>query len=206
MGDRTARLLFSLFLGAAMLTGLLCRSAVAQRGPAKGPASSAGESKNTTKIQLASNSGPPGTAVVLPIYFTPEQGVEVGRVKLQVIFPSANLKFEKIERGIAKNVELSSNVSVSKSDKGVQMTTVTVIASVSSSESARKGLAAGMIGALDLRISPKAPHGIINLRTVAEAAELETDRPLKNVRGGSAKVDVAWVDAPPSVTCFFFSH
>jgi len=145
--------------------------------------------------------------VVLPIYFSPEQGVEVGSVRLLVTFPSANLKFEKLERGAtARNVGLTSEVHFGKNDQGVSTATLTVIATVASSEPSAKGISAGMLGTLTMRISDTARHGVIALRTAAEAMDLETNKPLQNVRAAGARVEVAWVDAPPSVTCFFFSH
>jgi hypothetical protein len=95
---------------------------------------------------------------------------------------------------------------ISKSAKGVETSSLTVLASFSSQEPSKKGFPAGMLGVLTLRISEKAHHGMINLRTVAEASELGSTEPLKNVRTSNAHVEVAWVDAPPSISCFFFSH
>jgi hypothetical protein len=57
--------------------------------------------KVTSRVTLGSSSGTPGTSLVVPIYFTPAEGLQVGRLKLDVNFVSTNLKFSKLDAGIA---------------------------------------------------------------------------------------------------------
>ena len=193
-----------------MLLSLLCHTATAQEDSRNVQEKGAIDPKNTTRLELASNIGPPGAVVVIPIYFTPAQGVEVGSLKLEVHFVSAFLKFEKFEGGPAAkmgNVDLSSNVKVGKNEQGMEVSTLTVLASFLSSELPKNGIPAGILGYLTMRLSEKAPPAaVIRLRTVAEGTELGSNKPLQNLRTSDGNVEVFWVDAPPSVNCFFFSH
>lgn len=203
------KLAFAICLGNILLLGLLCPVDAAQVNAGKASRKKAADAKTTTRLEIANNSGPPGTVVVLPIYFTPAPGVEAGRLKLAVTFESANLKFVKLEPGVAApkgNFGLSSDLKVSKSEKGLETATLTVLASISSPEPPTKGIPGGMLGYLTLRISEKARPGTIDLHIVAEGDEWGSNTPLKNLRTSHAHVEVAWVDAPPSISCFFFSH
>ena len=161
------------------------------------------------RIALASNSGPPGSSLVIPIYFTPAPGIVVGRLKVVVNCVSVNLKFESAERGVSAklpNLEFNSAVAVGKNDKGVETSTVTVVASFPSSAKSARGIPGGILGYLKLRISAKANAALIALRTKAEGTRLGSDAPLTNLTTADGQVEVAWVDAPPSVSCFFFAH
>src|SRR5512141_1807775 len=75
-----------------ILIGLLSQLAVAHDEP-EDP-----DAKKFTRITIPEGSGQPGMPVVLPVYFTPQEGVQVGHLKMAVTFVSANLKFEKVER------------------------------------------------------------------------------------------------------------
>src|SRR5581483_9625681 len=99
------------------LAGLLCHSAAAQQDKAKAAEKEEIDPKTTTRVTLGSSSGTPGTSVVVPIYFTPAESVQVGRLSVEVNFVSANLKFDKLERGIAAemgDVELKSETKTAK--------------------------------------------------------------------------------------------
>ncbi len=68
----------------------------AQEGLRRERERSASDSRTTTRVTLGSSSGTAGSTVVVPIYFTPAEGVEVARLKLEVNLVSVNLKFEKL--------------------------------------------------------------------------------------------------------------
>jgi cohesin domain-containing protein len=162
-----------------------------------------------TRIALASNSGPPGSSLVIPIYFTPAPGIAVGRLQVVVSFVSVNLKFESAERGVSAklpNLDFSSAVAVGKNDKGVETSTVTVVASFPASAKSARGIPGGILGYLKLQINAKANAALIALRTKAEGALLGSDAALANLTTVDGQVEIAWVDAPPSVSCFFFTH
>ena len=109
-----------------------------------------------TQISLGNTYNTPGTFVVVPIYFKPADGVQVGRLKLEVDFPSAYLKFEKLERGIAADigvVDLSSEVTAYKNDQGEETSKLTLVGSLASKESPAKGLASGLLANLTFRIN-----------------------------------------------------
>lgn len=167
--------------------------------------------KTTTRVTLGSSSGTPGTSVVVPIYFMPAEGVEVGRLKLDMSFVSASLKFSKIDAGIAAelgNVDLSNELKVGENEKGLETSTLTIIASFLSPEPPQKGIPAGLLGYLTMRIDEDARPASISLHATAEAAELGSNKPLENLRAFDAKVDVLVTgsELEPMVVCFFFSH
>jgi hypothetical protein len=183
-----------------------CQIAVAQQ-PSKHATQQRSANAAITTINLGSNAGPPGSVAVLPIYFKPANGIEVGSLTIQVRFPAATLKFEKLEPGPQfKSVQLSSDIATTKDPKGVATTTVTISALTSAANSEAKGIPAGMLASLSLKLNDKAPHGTVPLRTSAQATALGANEELSGVRAGPAHIEVQWVDAPPSVTCFLFSH
>ena len=58
------------------------------------------EDPQATRVTVGDGAGTPGASVVVPIYFTPGEGVEVGRLKLTVSYVSRNLKYSRIDRGL----------------------------------------------------------------------------------------------------------
>ena len=139
---------------------------------------------------------------------TPAEGTKVGRLKLEVTFVSANMKFEKVERGLAAemgNVELKSEMKQGKNDKGVETTTVTLQTSFSS-EPPEDGIPGGVLAYITLQVSDQARPAVIALHTVAEVGELGTNKPLKNLRIAESNVQVFAPGTQPAISCFFFSH
>jgi hypothetical protein len=191
----------------ALLGGWLCFTAVAQEDAGKAQAKEVVDPKTTTRITLGSTSGTPGTSVVVPIYFSPMEGAKVGRLKIVVNFVSANVKFDKLERGIAAemgDVEVTSDLKLGKNDKGVETSTLT--AEAVAPEAPKKGIAAGLLAYISLKISDTGRPAQLTLRTTAEATEFGTNKPLTNVRAFDAQVEVLAPGTQPAVACFFFSH
>jgi len=165
--------------------------------------------KTTTRLALGSTSGTPGTSVVVPIYLTPAEGLEIGRLKLEMNFISVNLKFDKLDAGIAAemgNVDLSTEVKNAKDEKDRDTTTITVLASFLTPNPPEKGIPAGLLAYMTLNINETARPANITLRTNAEASELKTKQPVKNLRTFDAKVEVVEPGTQPLVVCFFFTH
>ena len=165
--------------------------------------------KTTTRVTLGSSSGTPGTSLVVPIYFTPAEGVQVGRLKLDVNFVSANLKFSKLDRGIAAelgNVDVSTDMQVEENENGLETTTLSVTASLPSEEPSEKGIPAGLLGYLTMRIEEDGRPASITLRTSAEGSTFGSNEALENLVSFDAKVDVLAPGTQPIVACFFFTH
>ena len=163
----------------------------------------------TTRVTLGSSSGTPGTMLIVPIYMTPAQGVAVGRLQLGVNFVSANLKFSKLERGIAAemgNVEISTDLQVGENDDGVETSTLTITASFSSEEPPAEGIPSGLLAYLTLRIEEEGRQATITLRASAEGSELGTNKPLEDLRVVDSTVNVLAPGTEPIVACFFFTH
>ena len=157
-----------LCMSALFCAGLLCQALAAQEPSGKAPAKDAPDPRTTTRLTLGSTSGTPGDAVVVPIYYTPAEGAQVGRLKISVNFVSANLKFDKLERGIAAemgNVEVKSDLQVSKNDKGVETSTLLIEAAAPASP---KGpIPAGLLAYVSMKINESGRPATIALRTTA---------------------------------------
>ncbi len=165
--------------------------------------------KVTSRVTLGSSSGTPGTSLVVPIYFTPAEGLQVGRLKLDVNFVSTNLKFSKLDAGIAAelgNVTINADVQVGENEDGLETTTLAITASFPPGEPPEKGIPAGLLGYLTMRIEEDGRAASITLRTSAEGSSLGSNEPLKDLRSFDATVDVLAPGTQPLVACFFFTH
>jgi len=165
--------------------------------------------RTTTRVTLGGTSGTPGTQVVVPVYFSPAQNVEVGRLRLEVTYVSVNLKFSKLDTGIAAElggVDVQAEVRAGKTDRGLDTQTVIITASFLSPEPPAKGIPSGLLAYMTLNIGTDGRPASIGLRPTAEAAELRTNRPLQNLRAFPAQVDVLAPGTQPLISCFFFTH
>ena len=164
----------------------------------------------TTWIVLGSAYGTPGEFVVIPLRFQLAEGTQVGRLKLEVTFPSAYLKFEKLERGIASdvgNLILNSEVTPGKAGTGDENSKLTILGSLlplsSSNEPRSKTVPAGSLATLTFRIAEDWGPTTIQLKTSGEATEPGSNMPLKKFQTIDGTVDLL---VPGGMGCFFFSH
>lgn len=195
--------------GGLLVAVWLCHAAGAQEQQEKAREKEVGDPKATTRVTLGTSSGTPGNLVVVPIYFTPAQGAEVGRLKLEVNYVSANLTFTNLDAGLSAQmggVDLRSEVKAVKNDTGVDSEVLLITASFLSAEPPQKGIPGGLLGYLSFKISENGRPASIRLRAAAEANELGTNKPFQNVRAFEGKVEVLAPGSLPMVTCFFFSH
>jgi len=180
------------------------------RLPAQGGGGKSAQQKlypKITRIVLRGNSGIPGSSVVVPIYFTPAQGVAVGSIDLKVSFVSANLKFDKLQPGAgieSGDVKWESEVSTAKTPgAGIENTSLKIKILPSSSS---KSIPEGLLGYIILKIAETGRAAKINLATTAGATEFRSNKGLSNVQSVDAQVEVLAPSKEPAVTCFFFSH
>lgn len=165
--------------------------------------------RTTTRVAFEDFNATPGMSFSIPIYFTPEDGVEVGRLKVELSFISENLKFVKLDRGIVAdlgNLDLNGELKVGKNDKGSETSTLTIMASFPSPDVPEKGIHEGVLGYLVFRIGENGRAANIRLRASGEAIELKTNKPLQNFEAADATVDVFAPGDLPVVSCFFFTH
>ncbi|MBI4443550.1 MAG: hypothetical protein HY649_09280 [Acidobacteria bacterium] len=192
-----------------MLGYVIVPGAWSQEKAAAGLAENNQVMASRSRITMGSSAGTPGGSVAVPIYFTPGDGVQIGQLKLEVIFVSANLKFSRFERGVAAdlgNVGLSVYTRQRKNDQGIEETALTITASAASSEKPEKGLPPGLLMFLSLQVENDARPASITLHTSAQASELVTGNPVKDLLVTEAKVDVLEAGAQPLVVCFLFNH
>jgi cohesin domain-containing protein len=168
------------------------------------PATDAGAS-----VVLGGGTGSPGEQVVVPIYLRPPDGIAVGAMQLEINFVSVNLKYEKVEPGVAAdmgNVEVKGELKLGKNDKDVETSTLTVTATAPASGGDPKGIPAGLLAYITLQISDKGRPATIGLRTKLEATALGTGKKLDQLRAADSSVEVVAPGSAPSVGCFFFTH
>jgi Cohesin domain len=180
---------------------LLANEAVAQ-----GQSADRGD-KDTFRLALGSTSGEPGESVVVPVYFTPADTLQVSRLDIHVTFVSANLKFDNVEPGIAAemgNVKISHDLQLGKNDKGIETSSLSLLASAP--ESASQGIPSGLLAYIQLKISPSGRPATISLRTTVEATEKGNNRKLDQMTTPDATVEVIAPGSEPAVVCFFFTH
>lgn len=197
------------WIGGVLAAVWLCQSAVAQRISNRAQAQEQIDPKTTTRVTLGGTSGTPGTSVVVPIYFTPAENLQVGQLKLGVSYVSANLKFSKLDKGIAAElggVDVHAEVKEGKNERGLETQTVTVTASFLSPDPPKKGIPSGLLAYVTLKISDPARTVSITMHPAVEAAELATNKPVQNLRAFETKVDVLAPGTQPLISCFFFTH
>ncbi|MBI4460610.1 MAG: hypothetical protein HY648_11200 [Acidobacteria bacterium] len=167
-------------------------------------------SADITRLILGSASGEPGETAVVPIYFTPAEGVKAGRLKITVDFVSRNLKYSRIESSaIAQDagVDISAEAKEGKNAEGLETTTLTITASLPKPESSEKGIPFGLLGYMMLNVGAEARPAEINLRASAEARDPKSNQLLGNFEASGAVVDIIERGSQqPSLACFVFSH
>jgi hypothetical protein len=168
------------------------------------------DAKPTTRITVGNTTGSPGDMIVVPIYLSPAPGVEVGGLTLDISYVSVNLQFAKLDAGVTPGmdkVDLRSEVKEAKNEKGVETQTLRITGSLSSPEPPQKGISAGLLAYVTMKISEKGRTVSIALRGSAQATELGNNRPIQNLKVSDGTVDVVSPGvAEPMTTCFFFTH
>lgn len=196
----------------ARIAGLIlagCFAVASAQQATGGPPQESSGPKNASRVTLGDSDGNPGGSVVVPIYFAPAEGVEVGELKLDITFVSRSLKYSRLTRGLAAesgNVDVLAELKEGKNDKGLETSTVTINASIAAPKPGQKGIPAGLLGYITLQVSEKSGPANITLRTTAQAAELETKKPIQNLQTSDGLVDILAPGSEPLVSCFFFTH
>jgi hypothetical protein len=168
-----------------------------------------GGQKIAPHLTLGDSDGSPGGNIVVPIYFAPSEAVEVGELKFDINFVSRNLKYSSVKRGLAAesgNVDVHADLKEGKNDKGLEASTLTVVAAIAQPKPGQKGIPGGLLGYITLNVSDKAGPANITLRVTAQASELGTKKPVPSLKTTDGQVDILAAGSEPLVSCFFFSH
>jgi hypothetical protein len=190
-----------------LLTAVLC---LAVPGDSHGQAANEQfDPETTTRVTLGGTSGTPGTTVVVPVYFTPARNVAVGRLKLEVTYVSVNLKYAKLDKGIAAElggVDVAIEVRQGKTDRDLDTQTLVLTASFLSPEPPPSGIPSGLLAYITLNIGQDGRPASIGLRPTVEATLVGTNQPVPNLRAFQTQVDVLAPGTQPLLSCFFFTH
>lgn len=179
----------------------------AQKSNEAEPAAEEIDTKVVTRVTLGSGQGTPGTSVVVPIYFAPASGTEIGRLKINVSFISENLKFASLERGIAAEtgaVEMKTSLQTAKNDKNLEVSTLTIEANTPGP--GKSAIPAGLLGYLQMKINETGRPAKIAIHAQAAANVSGSGQAAANVRGFDGHVEVFAPGDMPAVNCFFFTH
>jgi hypothetical protein len=199
---------YKLLIVAIVASGVVnCAARVQDRQSAE--SKSTADQSTATRVTLGDSSATPGTMTMIPIYFTPQEGAALGSLKMEVNFVSVNLKFDKLQPGLAaenNEVELSSDSSTGKNDLGVETSTVTVKVNVSPSKSNSRGIPAGLLAYMTFRVSETGRLAKISLQLKAEGEELKSKKALQGIQATGSQIEVVAPDSQPAVACFFFTH
>lgn len=163
------------------------------------------------RITLGSQTGMPGTNVVVPLYYTPARGVELRSLSVEIEWVSQNLQFVRSERGISAEMigaDVASKVTGTEKDaKSLERSRLRVDASVVE-ENPRRGIPEGLLAYLTFKISTAAQPFAIELRPKLVSAttigSLGGKISKAELEAGAVRVELPGL--PPSVTCFFFTH
>lgn len=200
---RRSFLSFVTLVGLLVLTGDLFGLRSQETGSKSEPV----DPKVTTRLTLGSASGEPGTAVVVPIYFTPAEQSAIGSTTVTINFVSKNLKFSKVDLAAAAeqgNVEIKTATEMGKNDQGLETTTLTVDASVPAGSG--KAIPSGLLGYITFSVSQTAVPATISLRAEARGKSAGDGSPAKDIRAFGAQVEVLAEGEGGMVACFFFTH
>ena len=164
--------------------------------------------ENSTRVTLGGTSGTPGNGVVVPVYFTPQRGVAVGRLHLEVTYVSVNMKFSKLDKGIAAElggVDVAIEVQEGKNDKNLATQTLVINASFLEPQPPPTGIPSGLLAYITLNISDEGRPASISMTPTVEGT-LVSGEPVPNLRAIPAQVDVLAPGTQPLISCFFFTH
>ena len=164
--------------------------------------------ETTTRVTLGGTSGEPGANVVVPIYFSPARGVAVARVRLEVTYVSVNMKYSKLDKGIAAElggVDVAVEVREGKNDRDLATQTLTITASFLAPQPPPTGIPSGLLAYVTLSIGKDGRPASIGLRPTVEAT-LVAGGAVPNLRAFPTQVDVLAPGTQPVLSCFFFTH
>lgn len=164
--------------------------------------------ENSTRVTLGGTSGTPGNGVVVPVYFTPQRGVAVGRLHLEVTYVSLNLKYSKLDKGIAAElggVDVAIEVKEGKNAKDLETQTLIIDASFLEQPPPATGIPSGLLAYITLNISMEGRPASISLTPKVEGS-LVSGEPVPDLRAVASQVDVLAPGTQPLISCFFFTH
>ena len=163
------------------------------------------------RIVLGAQTATPGVNVVIALYYTPAQGVELRSLVVEVEWVSKHLQFVRSQRGIAAEMigaNVDTKVTGTRTDsESLERTTLRIDASVVE-ENPKRGLPEGLLAYLTFRVSSDAQPFAIELRpTLVSALDISSPaRKIAEAEMENGKVSVELPGLPPYVTCFFFTH
>lgn len=180
----------------------------ASRPPTASPPTRPLPATAITRVQLAANSAPPGTIATLPLYFRPAAGVVAGQLSAMLKFTGEELVFQGAElSAVSRKAGLELASEVQQDGAGAKRKT-TVRLSLKVAGNSAITIPSGVVATVRFKVADNAPHGgiPIQLEATAMSKEPATGGQAIRLRAENSKVDVPWVDAPPAVNCFFFTH
>ena len=185
--------------------------ASSQAGEEENAAENEGSNRTIARIALGAQTATTGVNVVIPLYYTPAQGVELRSLSVELEWVSQHLRFVRHQRGIAAETigaDVDATLTGTRTDaSSIERSTLRIDASVVE-EDPKRGLPEGLLAYLTFRVSPDAQPFAIELRPALVSA-LDISNPAKTIAQAemiNGKVSIELPGLPPYVTCFFFTH
>lgn len=194
------------WIGGTLLALLaFCFAAEAQNQQANDPV----DPETTTRLTLGGASGTPGSGVVVPVYFTPAQGVAVARLRIEVTYVSVSLRYADLDRGIAAelgSVDVAIDVEEGRNEQDLDTQTLTITASFGNADPPATGIPSGLLAYITMDITDDGRPASVSLRPTVEATLVGSGDPVPNLRAFETQVDVLAPGTEPLISCFFFTH
>ncbi len=165
--------------------------------------------ETTTRLTLGGASGTPGSGVVVPVYFTPAQGVAVAQLRLEVTYVSVSLRYSNLDKGIAAElggVDVAIEVEEGQNEQDLDTQTLTITASFLNTDPPATGIPSGLLAYITMDITDDGRPASVTLRPTVEATLVGSGDPVPNLRAFETQVDVLAPGTEPLISCFFFTH
>jgi len=163
------------------------------------------------RLAMATQSGLPGTDIVLPLYLTPPAGVELRSLTVEIEWVSKNIQFSRLEAGVATQ-SIGANIAgritgTTRDANSIEHSTLQIDASVAE-QNPKRGFPEGLIAYLMFHISTGAQPYSVELRPRLVGARPigSPDITITQAEIREGKINVELPGLPPYVTCFFFGH
>ena len=143
------------------------------------------------QISIEMDSGSPGEVVSLPLYFIPPRSEKIGRIIIEVKYPSGELIFVKFDPG-SSDTDTKTHSGDSNGTVSFEMT-------------AAKSIGEGLLGYLVFRVSKDAQPGNVPVSILRAVSYNDADSEVPMQASGSA-VEVVPKGFTPYIGCFFFTH
>ena len=139
----------------------------------------------------------------MPVYLTLAPSVQVSRITAQVNFPTRELSWVRVEPGLQRELKAKAEVRADAKDPSKSVVRLEIAA-----EGSPIGIENGMVAMLRIRVNKNThPGGVpVSIDNVSARGLGPTGKPVTDIAGFGARIEVVPPGANPYIGCFFFTH